>query len=104
MKLNGTDQMSQAFFADYLPHADPELHDFMHKQAQKTWEEIINDYKEAQKNGDIRQDIKIEFILWYLNKMLDMMGDEVLEKMYDNPQDLIMEMVNFFFYGIMPRK
>ena len=65
---------------------------------------IIKDYAEAQKRGDIRQDIKIEFILWYLNKMLDMMKDDTLGKMYDSPQDLIMEMVNFFFYGIMPRK
>jgi hypothetical protein len=36
--------------------------------------------------------------------MLDLMEDEALQKMYDSPQDLIMEMVNFFFYGIMPRK
>jgi hypothetical protein len=65
---------------------------------------IIKDYAKAQKRGDIRQDMKIEFILWYLNKMLDLMEDEALQKMYDSPQDLIMEMVNFFFYGIMPRK
>jgi len=104
MKLDGTDQMSQAFFSDYLPHAEPELHEFMHLRAQEMYGRIIKDYKNAQENGDIRQDVKIEFILWYLNKMLDMMGDKALEKMYESPQDLIMEMVNFFFYGIMPRK
>jgi hypothetical protein len=47
--------------------------------------------------------MKIEFILWYLNKILELMEDQALQQMYDNPQDLIMEMVNFFFYGIMPR-
>jgi AcrR family transcriptional regulator len=103
LKLEGTDQMSQAFFSDYIPDAEPELHDFIHQRMHETMGLIIQDYTEAQERGDIRQDIKIEFILWYLNKMLDMMGDEALEKMYDSPQDLIMEMVNFFFYGIMPR-
>ena len=104
MKLEGSDQMSQEFFSDYIPHADPELHDFIHQRMHEMMGLIINDYAEAQKRGDIRQDLKIEFILWYLNKMLDMMEDEALEKMYESPQDLIMEMVNFFFYGIMPRK
>jgi len=104
MKLEGSDQMSQEFFSDYIPQADPELREFIHHRMHETMSLLINDYAEAQKRGDIRQDIKIEFILWYLNKMLDLMEDEALQKMYDSPQDLIMEMVNFFFYGIMPRK
>ena len=31
------------------------------------------------------------------------MKDETLQQLYDDPQELIMEMVNFFFYGILPR-
>jgi AcrR family transcriptional regulator len=104
MKLEGSDQMSQEFFSDYIPHAEPELRNFIHQRTHDIMGLIINDYAEAQKKGDIRQDMKIEFILWYLNKMLNLMEDESLQQMYDNPQDLIMEMVNFFFYGIMPRK
>ncbi len=104
MKLEGSDQMSQAFFSDYIPQAEPDLRDFIHRRMHETMGLIIKDYAEAQKRGDIRQDMKIEFILWYLNKMLDLMEDDTLEKMYDSPQEMIMEMVNFFFYGIMPRK
>jgi len=104
MKLEGSDQMSQEFFSDYIPHAEPELHDFIHQRMHEMMGLIIKDYAKAQKRGDIRQDLKIEFILWYLNKMLDLMEDEALQKIYDSPQDLIMEMVNFFFYGIMPRE
>jgi len=103
MKLEGTDNMSQEFFSDYLPHAEPEMLEFLQERRHESMELIIKDYAEAQKKGDIRQDIKIDFIIWYLNKMWDIMTDEELEKMYDNPQDMIMEMVNFFFYGIMPR-
>ncbi|KPL13559.1 MAG: hypothetical protein AMS26_13955 [Bacteroides sp. SM23_62] len=104
MKLEGSDGMSKEFFSDYIPHAEPELHDFIHQRMHETMGLIINDYAEAQKRGDIRQDMKIEFMLWYLNKMFELMEDESLQQMYDSPQDLIMEMVNFFFYGIMPRK
>ena len=104
MKLEGTDQMSQEFFSDYLPHADPEFLKFIQKKMHESYALIIKDYAEAQKKGEIRQDLKLEFILWYLDKMLTLMRDEQLEKMYDSPQEMIMEMVNFFFYGIMPRK
>ncbi len=104
MKSEGTDQMSQEFFSDYLPQADPEMLEFIQNRQQEIMALVIEDYAKAQKRGEIRQDLKIEFILWYLNKMMDLMADETLEKMYDTPQDMIMEMVNFFFYGIMPRK
>jgi hypothetical protein len=103
MKLEGSDGMSQDFFKDYIPHADPELHDFIRQRTNEIMGLVIKDYAEAQRRGDIRQDMKIEFILWYLNKILELMEDQALQQMYDNPQDLIMEMVNFFFYGIMPR-
>ena len=104
MKFEGTDQMSREFLEDYLPHAEPEMLDFVHRRAAETFGRIVRDYAEAQEKGDIRKDIKIEFIMWYLNKMIDLLGDEELDKMYDSPQEMIMEMVNFFFYGIMPRK
>jgi AcrR family transcriptional regulator len=104
MKLEGSDQMSQEFFTDYIPQAEPELKEFVQSKMREVMMSIIKDYTEAQKRGEIRQDIKIGFILWFLNKMLDLMADDELEQMYDSPQELIMEMVNFFFYGIMPHK
>lgn len=103
MKLEGTDGMSRDFFSDYIPQADPELSDFLHQRLHAVMGLVIKDYAAAQKRGDIRQDVRIDFILWYLNKMLDLMKDETLQQLYDDPQELIMEMVNFFFYGILPR-
>lgn len=103
MKLEGTDGMSRDFFSDYIPHADPELSDFLHQRMHAVMGLVIKDYAAAQKRGDIRQDVRIDFVLWYLNKMLDLMKDETLQQLYDDPQELIMEMVNFFFYGILPR-
>lgn len=104
MKLDGTDGMSSEFLADYIQHAEPDFLEFLHGKMNEAMTTVIRDYAEAQKKGDIRQDIRIEFIMWYLNKMMELMGDEQLEMLYDNPQEMIGEMVNFFFYGIMPRK
>jgi len=64
----------------------------------------LKDYSEAQARGDIRPDIKPEFIMYILNKMIAMISDEELAKLYDSPRDITAELTNFFFYGILNRE
>lgn len=101
-KLEGAEAMSQEFFDDFYRHADPELIDFMNEKQQMSFRMVINDYAKAQKLGYIRQDIKMEFIMYYLGQIHLMLKDEALTAMYSSPQELIMELTKFFFYGILP--
>ena len=103
LKMEQTQDMSNEFFNDYVRHADSEMIDLLQQKRNEMMDSILNDYIEAQKMGNIRKDIKPEFILYFLNQSVEMMKDEQLEKMYDNPQDMIMEFTNFFFYGVLPR-
>ncbi len=104
LKMEGTENLSQEFFLDLHRDADPEILQFFNEIARKNIHEIINDYVEAQKKGEIRRDIKPEFIHYFLNHMFTMAEDENLARLYDSPQDLIMELINFFFYGVLPRE
>ncbi len=103
LKMEQTTDMSNEFFNDYVRYADSEMIDLLQQKRNEMMDSILNDYIEAQKMGDIRKDIKPEFILYFLNQSVEMIKDEQLEKMYDNPQDMIMEFTNFFFYGVLPR-
>ncbi|MCK4629886.1 MAG: TetR/AcrR family transcriptional regulator [Bacteroidales bacterium] len=103
LKMEQTQDMSNEFFDDYWRHADPEMLALLQQKRNEMMDSILNDYIEAQKTGDIRKDIKPEFILYILNHLQEIVKDEQLEKMYDNPQDMIMEFTNFFFYGVLPR-
>ncbi|MFC2116332.1 TetR/AcrR family transcriptional regulator [Bacteroidota bacterium] len=103
MKMEGIDRMSQEFFNDYYLHADPEMSAFVQEKVSENLGMIIGDYLEAQKKGEIRKDINPKFILYFMNQMMEMMKDEKLESFYKDPQEMIMELLNFFFYGIMPR-
>jgi len=38
-----------------------------------------------------------------MNHMFEMVKDTQLTSLYATPQDLIMELNNFFYYGILPR-
>jgi AcrR family transcriptional regulator len=103
LKMEGTSDMSHEFFDDYFLHADPELKTFLSGKVQESLAMIHHDYVIAQLKGEIRKDVKPEFIMYFLNKIMEMTQDEQLESLYPNPQDLILEVVNFFFYGIMHR-
>ena len=103
LKLESSKDISNEFMNDYIRHADPEMVKFLNKIKNENLKMIVNDYTEAQKKGDVRKDIKPEFILYFLSHLQEMVKDEQLEKMYNNPQDMIMELTNFFFYGVLPR-
>lgn len=103
LKLEGTENLSQEFILDIQRDADPEILELFNEIVQKNIDEIINDFIEAQKNGEIRSDIKPEFIHFFLNHMFTLAEDEKLARLYESPQALIMELTNFFFYGILPR-
>jgi AcrR family transcriptional regulator len=104
LKMKQTHDISQEFFEDIHKLADPEILDFFNQKAYQGIQLVINDYIDAQKKGDIRQDIKPEFIHYFLNHIITMAEDENLARLYNSPHELIIELTNFFFYGILPRE
>lgn len=101
-KLEQTENLSEAFFNDFHKQNDPELNRILLEQKSENIKAVIRWYLEAQKKGDIRKDIKPEFIVYFLNHLMDMARDEKLLAMYESPQELVMELTNFFFYGLLP--
>ena len=61
---------------------------------------IVEDFRKAQEMGEIRAELKMEFIIYQLNQIRQMATDEQLVALYPSPQELIMELTNFFFYGL----
>jgi AcrR family transcriptional regulator len=68
--------------------------------------DIINDmmfeFKHAQEKGEIRKNLNLDFMLFMLNDINDKILDEKLNKMFPKKEDLVMQLTNFFFYGILP--
>ena len=104
LKMESSNDMSQEFFDDFHKNASPELREHFNKLVHANLNTIQNDYIKAQKQGDVRPDINPNFILYYLDKILEMAKDENLMKLYKSPPDLINELTRFFFYGILSRK
>ena len=102
-KIEQTTDLSRELFLDLNKYADPDFREFLDRKTAEGIRMILQDYLEAQRNGDVRPDIKPEFILYFLNHIITLVRDENLVHMYESPQDLIIELTNFFFYGILTR-
>ena len=104
LKTEGTREISREFLSDIYQNPELGLHTYVAAQAQKSATLFTSFLQDSQRKGLIRQDLKIPFVVHYMNQMIQMITDRQLQKYYDNPQELIMEMMRFMFYGLLPRK
>ena len=104
LKRDQVDHMSSEFFKDYVHSGDPELISYLEQLSGESMQLFMDDFKQAQKDGDIRKDLKIEFIMYILNHLVEMAQEDALLNMYEEPQDLVLEITNFLFYGILNRE
>ena len=104
LKLEGTKGISIEFISDIYKNPEMGLQQVIEKQKQKSLGLFVDFLTDSQKKGLIRKDIKIDFILYYLNQMLQMFDDKQLVSKYDHPHDLIMEAMNFLFYGLLSQR
>jgi AcrR family transcriptional regulator len=103
MKIKQGESYSRELYSDLMQNPVPEVQVFIQKLQQENIERVTNDLKNAQEKGEIRSDLKPELIIYILNKMTDWTKDDELLDMFDDLSELTSEVMNFFFYGILPR-
>lgn len=104
MKLESSKDVSSEMLQDLWHNPIPEVADYMQKRTQATLKLFLDDMIAAQNKGEIRQDINPHFILYIIGQLQNMTADEQVTCMYGSTQDLVSEMVNFFFYGILTKE
>ena len=102
MKEQSTAKISHQFALDYF-YASPDLKDFFEKLSRESISRFLIFIKNAQEKGEVRSNLRPEFLLAFINIIKIMVKDETLINSYSNYQDFVMEVNNFIFYGILPR-
>ncbi|MDX9769325.1 MAG: TetR/AcrR family transcriptional regulator [Tenuifilaceae bacterium] len=100
MKFEGTNDISKEFMMDFYNNPDLEISAYIQKRTGEVWMSIIEDFRQGQRDGWMRKDFKPEFILFASQKIMELTSDEKMLGLYANPQELVMEIANFFTYGI----
>ncbi|HMN24160.1 MAG TPA: TetR/AcrR family transcriptional regulator [Ignavibacteriaceae bacterium] len=103
-KHHSTKSLSEEFFKDLTKNPIEEIAELIKRFQQTSLDEVMKDLKSAQKKGEIRKNINLDFIVYFLNRIPDLMNEKKLNSIYNTPNELIMELTNFFFYGILTNK
>ena len=104
MKLEATKDISQEMLKDWMQDSIPEVAELMQRIQRENIQLFLDDMVAAQNKGEIRKDINPQFILYFLNKMREIAGDEQMINMYESTQSLTAELINLFFYGILTKQ
>jgi len=100
IKSEAAKNISLDFMDDLLKNPNPEIHKLIEEKSSRSLNIFIKFLKDSQAKGLFRKDIKIEFVLYYVNHMSQILEDANLVKLYKQPSDLVIEAMNFLFYGL----
>jgi AcrR family transcriptional regulator len=102
LKLKNARNLSQEFVQELYKNGDPEIMAYMQEMVKVSLDAFMSDFKTYQQRGEIRHDVKPEFMLYMLNKMVEMAVDDNFIRLFENPADMVRTISTFYFYGIMP--
>ncbi|WP_375580070.1 TetR/AcrR family transcriptional regulator [Marivirga tractuosa] len=104
LKHQESKNLSKEFINEILTEDASALSELIHKHTLKSYKAIIADFEKAKKEGWVRADLKPEFIIEMLGVIKSKMQDENFLKMFNSMDEAIMELSNFFFYGVFVKR
>lgn len=103
MKMEMVDEYSREFFNELLANEDSECGKLLIQKRKESYESTRKIYTDAQERGDIRKDIKIDFIMFVMEYLAEIIQDERVQSMYPDMSQLVHEMFALLFYGMLSR-
>lgn len=104
LKHELSQDISEEFIKDIYKTDNKSLQFRIASNQKEMLSKLRSDLKKAQNIGEIRSNLKIDFVIYMLQSLNEKMLDQQLISMYKNPHDLIMELTNFIFYGLLTEK
>jgi AcrR family transcriptional regulator len=101
-KIEFSNRYGKEFIWELAAISDPEVRSYVEEKSMRS-HDIKGMLSIAQRNGDIRADINIEFIAYMFNLMRQSFKDENLQKLYPDFGSFMKEAFNFLLYGILAR-
>ena len=102
MKFKVAEQHSEDLLRDVYSDQNDELMNLLKKLSADMMVEVMADYKVAQEQGQIRKELNLDFIPYFLAHMGNMVNDPALLALYNGNMLAVMkELTNFFFFGIL---
>ncbi len=101
LKEESNAKFSKEFMIEYM-NPDPDVQTIFKEFYDRGIGIFIDFIKASQLKGEVRKDIKPEFLYAVLNKIIELAKDKALVDLYPNILNFSMELNNFIYFGILP--
>lgn len=95
-KLEFIEKMSSEYIEEYIDMASGTL-------AQEWLQIVMQFITQAQQRGEIRADLRPEFIMFMADKMSEVVKDQRILHLYADYSQLTRDVWNLFYYGLLSR-
>jgi AcrR family transcriptional regulator len=102
LKMEGATDISNEFLSDFYNNPELGLQPYIEERTSALWVEIIGMFRNGQKEGWIRKDMNISFMFLFMQHCTGILTNKDFMKLFDSPQDLVMELASMIVYGITP--
>jgi AcrR family transcriptional regulator len=104
LKSDGVTDISSEFLIDFYSNPELGLVTYIEEKSKILWHETLELFRDGQKEGWIRRDMNLDFMFYFMQKSTPLLTDKNVLKLFNSPQELILELANMFVYGISSSK
>jgi AcrR family transcriptional regulator len=103
LKMEGTNDVSEEFLQDFYGNPDLGLKTYVEEKTASEWNNMLQELRLAQEKGFLRKNLNVEFFYLLAQKTGETLTDNKFLRLFSTPQQLVMELANFFAYGMSPQ-
>lgn len=94
--------ITKEFVADFFDLESGELLVYWKKMVDLSLQMFVDFLRAGQQAGEINPDLKIEYVLWLFQHLMEVIYKPELLEMFDSAEDLVRQLTESLIYGIMP--
>jgi AcrR family transcriptional regulator len=95
--------ISPELIRDIVKQESPQMKDYMREKMDFYKELSLKYIIIEQKKGNFRDDVKIEFVSFFLEHINELILDERLKEIYESTDELVNQLTKMFYFGILRR-
>jgi AcrR family transcriptional regulator len=102
LKFESSTGISEEFIRDLYVDQDSPIKAYVEQKSATVFQEVIQLYERGKKDGWVRKDLNVPFMIYFTRKSIDWITSEEAPPYFRNSQEMIMELTRLFIYGIAP--
>jgi AcrR family transcriptional regulator len=104
LKYEFSKMITMEFLADFFDPGAAEILEYWQKMMQESLKLLMDFFREGQRTGEMNPDINLNYVMWYFQKLSEILKSPEISAMFSNPEEMVKQVSKTMIYGIMPIK